>query len=101
MVNDNKELKEFLKNNIIQKETIARVFSFLSLGSTKDTIHKDIEYQLNQIMKNEQAEDVDIQLCDKYICLKYTRYQQYEICDDGYKATGIFHSKEMYDASRA
>ena len=92
--------KEFKKNNIIQKETRVKIISM------HDAVLNHIENEINNLLLSEQADEVVITKEPgsaeywPYIFIQYTRYQQYELTDDGYKATGIFHNKDMYEAYR-
>lgn len=88
--------KEFAENNIIQKEVRVKIAAFTPMKSSSE-----IEKEINTCLANEQADEVVTRIEGDHIAVQYTRYQQYESTDNGYAPTGIFHTKDMYDAFRA
>lgn len=83
---------EFIKNNIINKEVRIKIATFTPVKSGSD-----VEKEINACLSNEQADDVITKIEDNHIVVQYTRYQQYQLTNNGYVPTGIFHSKDIYD----
>ena len=96
--------KDFKKDNAILKETRVKI---VSMNPRRG--FKEVEREINNCLGTEQADDVVIikDPGDKetwpHLIIKYTRYQQYTMNDDDdeYEPTGIFHTKDMYEAYRA
>ena len=88
--------EEFAENNIIQKEVRVKIATFTPMKSSSE-----IEKEINACLENEQADEVVTRIEGGHIAVQYTRYQQYELTDKGYKSTGIFHNRDVYDAFRA
>lgn len=89
-------LKKFMEDNLIQKETRVKL---VNLAIAKS--FSEIEKEINDCLENEQADDVIIMKDASLLIIQYSRYQQYTLDGDGYIATGIFHTKDMYDAINA